>query len=159
MTFGPVEVTGESINHNAIMQNLLFAFRVRLNNSAARVYGPDVGLRTTGQATRYSDARVTLVRPIGTLRALTDAVIAFEILSPTTERTDLTQKVQEHVAIGSIRRFCLIDSQREGITVFSHANAVAPLTDEPLPRSRDALVLPEIAVTSPLAELYNDVAF
>ena len=52
----PVAMTGGTINHGLITQNLHAALRTGLRGSPCRVLGPDVGVAIGDDAVRYPDA-------------------------------------------------------------------------------------------------------
>ena len=54
--FEPVAMVGGSLNHSQICQNLYAALRSRLRGTGCRLYGPDAGVATSGNAVRYPDA-------------------------------------------------------------------------------------------------------
>ena len=156
---GPLDVTGGSFHHSLIMLNVIVALRSRLQGTAGFVVGPDMGLQTIGQAIRYPDVVVSFARPGGSARILLDATVVFEVLSPTTERTDRTAKVVEYGSVPSLRRYCLIESEQVGLSVFSRSEANALLTQEVRAIVPDRLVLPELGLSIPISELYDGVDF
>jgi Uma2 family endonuclease len=64
----PVAMTGGTVNHSRITQNLLVALRTRLHGKGCEALGPDAGLRTVGEAVRYPDALVTCSKVEGAAR-------------------------------------------------------------------------------------------
>ncbi len=88
--FEPVAMTGGTANHSQITQNILVALRTRLRGSQCRPLGPDAGVATVGDAVRYPDALVTCAKVPGDARTIPGVVVVFEVLSPTSGRTDPT---------------------------------------------------------------------
>ena len=64
----PVAMVGGSANHNRISQNIYAALRARLKGSGCSHFGPDLGVRTVGEAVRYPDALITCPKFPGTER-------------------------------------------------------------------------------------------
>ena len=155
--FEPVAMTGGTINHGLIVQNLHDALRGRLRGSPCRNLGPDAGLATTGSAIRYPDALVTCSRLVGTALTVPGVVVAFEIVSPTSGRTDRIVKVREYAAVPSVRRYVILESTNVGLTVFERRAAEDPWTAVTLPEEGDILRMPEIAIEVPVGELYAGV--
>jgi Putative restriction endonuclease len=60
--FQPVAMTGGTLGHAAMIQNVHAALRARLRGKPGRSLGPDAGIETTGTAVRYPDALVTCSR-------------------------------------------------------------------------------------------------
>ena len=54
----PVAMTGGTINHSQMTQNVHCALRTRLRGGACRPLRPDAGVATVAEAVRYSDAVV-----------------------------------------------------------------------------------------------------
>jgi Uma2 family endonuclease len=87
---------------------------------------------------------------------ITEPVVVFEVLSPSTASVDRIVKNQEYRDTPSIRRYIMLEQDRPGATIFSrdgddwvgHVAADNAVLD-----------LPEISIQLPLAELYADVTF
>ncbi len=85
-----------------------------------------------------------------------DPVIVFEILSPTTADTDRFVKNQEYRDTPSIQHYVMLEQSRAAAMVFSRdgddwvGHVVAGDAD---------LILPEVEIVLPMAELYQGVAF
>jgi Uma2 family endonuclease len=155
--FQPVSMTGGNINHGLIMRSLHRALDTRLRGSC-QALGPDVGVATAGNAVRYPDALVTCDKLIGKDQIVPGVIVAFEILSPTSGRTDRIIKVREYAAVSSIRRYVILESSGIGLQVFerqvaSEAWRATTLTGD------DVLRMPEISIEIPVAEFYDRVDF
>ncbi|HET6307827.1 MAG TPA: Uma2 family endonuclease [Rhodopila sp.] len=105
---------------------------------------------------RYPDAFVSCAKlPRGT-QVVTDPVGVFEVLSPTTASTDIGMKNEEYRDTPSVQRYVMLAQDRKQATVFERIGGdwVGHIV------SGDALLLmPEIGIEVPLAELYADVSF
>ena len=152
-------VTGGSFYHGLLAQNLYAALRSRLRGSAFVVLGPDCGVATVGNAVRFPDALVTATPPTdGAARVIDGVIVLFEILSPSTTRTDRLIKPREYTAIPSIHRYVILETDFPGATVLSRAESgqgwlyVVIETDA-------AIDLPELGVTLPMVELYAGLTF
>jgi Uma2 family endonuclease len=156
--FRPVAMTGGTVNHNLIGQNVIAALRQRLRGSLCRPLGPDVGIEKVSAAVRYPDAVVTCSKLDGEALKITGAVVVFEILGPTSGRTDRIVKVREYAAVPSIRRYMILESGGVGLTVFERTQADEQWTALTL-TGDDTLRMPELGIKIPVAELYEDVDF
>jgi Uma2 family endonuclease len=151
--FQPVAMTGGNIRHSQITVNLQVALTSRLAGRPCRSLGPDAGVRTTGDAVRYPDAVVTCTKVEDLARVLPNPVVVFEVLSPTSGHVDRIVKLREYQAVGSIRRYIIVESRSMALTVHARAEAedawitTALTGDEILP-------LPEIGIEVPVAELF-----
>ena len=151
-------MTGGTANHSILTLNVHAALRGRLRGSECRPLGPDAGVATIGEAVRYPDALVTCSKFAGDVLTIPGVVIVFEVLSPSSERTDQIVKVREYATVRTIRRYIIVESTFVGITVFERPNAGSAWTANTL-TGEDVLRLPEVNVEIPASELYEDVEF
>jgi len=152
----PVAMNGGTVDHNQISQNIQFALRTRLRGSACRPLGPDAGLATVGDTVRCPDALVTCSKVPGTAHLVPGVVVVFEVLSPSSGRTDRIEKVREYRAVPSIRRYVILECTSIGLTVFERRDAEYGWTASTLTED-DMLRMEEIGVDVPVAELYQGV--
>src|ERR1019366_4941164 len=104
-----------------IAQNISFALRMRLKGTGCETLGPDAGVATIGDAVRYPDALVTCTKGPGTDRVVPGVVVVFEVLSPTSGRTDRIDKLREYQAVPSIRRYIILEHTSVGLAVYARA--------------------------------------
>lgn len=149
----PVAMTGGSLDHNRICQNLYFALRTQLRDGPCEPLGPDAGLATTGDNVRYPDALVTCTRAPGADQLTPGVLIVFEVVSPASSRLDRIIKVREYRAVLSIRRYVIIEQRSVGATVLARNDQSSDWTARALVAG-DAIELPEIGLTLPLDDLY-----
>ncbi len=154
--FQPVAMTGGTVRHSQITQNIHFALRTRLRGTGCRPLGPDAGVATIGDTVRYPDALITCIAVPDTAYLVPGAVVVFEVLSPTSGRTDRIVKVREYRTVSSIQRYVIVEHSSVGLTVFERASgdngwAATTLTGD------DTLRMPEIGIELPVAELYEGV--
>jgi Uma2 family endonuclease len=154
--FEPVAMTGGTVNHNIITQNIHAALRIRLRGSACRPLGPDVGVATVGDAIRYPDALVTCAKLSGEALVAPDPVVVFEVVSASSGPIDRTIKVREYASVPSIRRYIIAESTSSGLVVHSRDNPDQLWTAMPL-TADDRLEMPEISIGIPVSEFYEDV--
>lgn len=152
--FRPVAMTGGTRDHSRICQNIYFALRTRLQGGVCEPLGPDAGIATIGEAVRYPDAIVTCTQGAGTDRLVPGAVVIFEVLSPTSGRTDRIIKLREYAAVSSVLRYVILESTSVGITVLDRAVGTDPWTASAL-TGEDTLNMPEIGTSVPVTEFYQ----
>ena len=121
--FEPVAMTGGTVNHNRISRNLHAALRSRLRGMRCEPLGPDAGLATVGDTVRYPDALVTCAKVPGNAHVVPGVVVVFEVLSPTSGRTDRIVKLLEYRAVPSIRRYIILEHSGIGLAVSSRDSA------------------------------------
>lgn len=151
----PVPMTGGTVNHNCITINILVALRNRLRGTPWQVYGADTGVVTAGCVVCYPDALVASSAQLGTSKLITNPVVVFEVLSPTSGRIDRFVKLREYRTVSSIQRYLIVEHTSIGITAHHHNVAYAEWTTTPL-LAGDMLSLPVVGIEVPLAEIYAD---
>jgi Uma2 family endonuclease len=133
----------------------LFALTGRLRGNPCQAYTSNLEILVAGSI-RYPVAFVACSSlPRGTL-VVTDPVVVFEVLSPSTASTDVGAKNEEYRDTPSIQRYVMLVQDRQRATVFARDGGdwVGHIV------SGDAvLAMPEIGVEVPLAELYEGVSF
>jgi Uma2 family endonuclease len=146
-------MTGGSANHSQVQVNLLVELRSRLRGKACKPFGSELKVLVAGSV-RYPDAFVVCTPVQGKATLVTDPVVVFEIISPSTSGVDRIIKNQEYRATPSIQRYVILEQDRQAAMVFSRdhgdwaGHLIAGDTD---------VAMPEIGISVPLAALYADV--
>jgi Uma2 family endonuclease len=154
--FEPVAMTGGNINHSQITQNILVSLRTHLRGGNCRPLGPDAGVATVGNAVRYPDALVTCDKVRGSDLTVSGVIVVFEVLSPTSGRTDRIVKLREYRAVPTIRCYVILEHNNAGLTVFTRRRQDEDWTARAL-TIEDTVQLSEIGIEIPVAEFYEDV--
>jgi Uma2 family endonuclease len=156
--FQPVAMCRANLRHSIMHLNLHHALHARLRGTGCRPLGSDAGVATIGDSVRYPDALVTCSPITGDEHVTPNVVVVFEVISPTSGRTDRIVKVREYAAVSSILRYVIVESASIGLTVLERRTGDEKWTVTTL-MADDALPLPEIGVKIPIAELYEGVDF
>jgi Uma2 family endonuclease len=154
----PVAMVGGSGRHNRITLNIHAAFRHRLRGTPCSSFGPDLGVRTIGNAVRYPDALVTCTKFDELSKLAPDPIAVFEVLSPDSGRRDRIQKTLEYGGVPSIRHYVIVESSGVGVFAMHREAGDAPWTATSL-TGDDILALPALGLEIPVAEFYEDVDF
>jgi Uma2 family endonuclease len=152
----PVAMTGGTVEQGLIQANLIRSLGNRLRGGPCRVLGSHVKILVAGSV-RYPDALVVCAPTPRGATVITDPVIVFEVLSPSTASVDRIVKNQEYRDTPSIRRYIMLEQDRMGAMVFGRD--ADDWIGHLLAGNDVLLAMPEIGVTLPLAELYEGVAF
>ena len=86
------------------------------------------------------------------------AVCWVHVLGPGTSRADRIDKVREYAAIPSVRRYVILEAPSAGLTVLERGGADEAWRAATL-LADDVLHMPKIAVSVPVAELYEGIPF
>ena len=153
--FAPVAMTGGTWRHTAIQMNLAGCLYTRLRGKSCRPAGDTMQIQVAGSI-RYPDAFVVCSAVGPADRTVTEPVVVFEILSPSTALTDRTTKNDEYRATLSIRRYVMLEQDARAATMFVRDGDKWVGTYV----SGDAiLAMPEIGIEIPLADIYEGVSF
>jgi Uma2 family endonuclease len=152
--FVPVAMVGVTNAHSAIQVNLMVALGTMLRGKACRPHGSDLKVRVAGRI-RYPDAMVVCTPLDPDATVVTDPVVVVEILSPSSEHTDLVVKHTEYRSAPSIQHYVILEQTHAGALVFSRKGD--DWISETVVGADAALLLPAIGLTIKLAEIYADV--
>ncbi len=151
----PVARAGGTADHAFIQVNLIAALGSRLRGGRCRVVGSRLKILVSASI-RYPDAFVLCSTPPRGTQVVTDPVVVFEILSPSTSYTDRIVKNREYRLTPTIQRYVILEQTRQAVTVYARSGE--DWVADVLIGDAD-LSMPEIGVVVPLAELYEGIAF
>lgn len=152
-------MAGGSREHAALAANVVALLATALRNVPCQVHTSDLRIRVlaTGLAT-YPDVSVICGRaevdPEDRLgHTVTNPKLLVEVLSPSTEQYDRTEKVTHYQRIESLRAIVLIGHSEQIVEVWQRPDA----GEWTLSTHRAGLVqLPSIGATLPVSEVYRD---
>src|ERR1700733_1189822 len=113
----PIAMMGGSARHSRIVVNTHVALRSRLRATPCSSFGPDLGVRTIGNAIRYPDVLASSTKFEETELLAPNPLIVFEVLSTDSGRRDRIEKAQENGAVPSIRQYVIVESASIGLLV------------------------------------------
>jgi Uma2 family endonuclease len=154
--FQPVAMTGGTLGHNRMTNNIHRTLFAALRGSGCEPFGPDAGVATIGDAVRYPDVVVTCTKTPGTSLLVENPVVIFEVVSPTSGRTDRIIKLREYGAVPSIRRYVILEYSGIGLTVFERSTPDQEWRATAL-AAEDILRMPEIGIEIPVTEFYENI--
>lgn len=140
--------------HQRITLNIGFALE-----SARRALRPDWEV-TPGIGVRLSDFTIVepdvMIRPNDALQGgvCDDALVVFEVLSPSTRRNDLEFKRRGYAGLQSLTHCVAVSQERMEVQVFSRADAWARRV---MTRPAEAVVFAGLQAQLALAEIYRDL--
>ncbi len=155
--FQPVAMTGGNLGHSGLIRNINFQLTSRLRGKTCEPLGPNAGVATVGDTVRYPDAVVTCTKFSGRDRVVPNPVVVFEIISPSSVRTDRITKLREYGAVPTIRRYVIIEPDAVAVTVVFRDHANEPFRAAGLAED-DTLHLPEVGIEIPVAAIYEGIA-
>ncbi len=150
-------MAGGTAAHNAIAVNVIVALRNRLRGGPCKPFGSDMKVVIPAGNVRYPDVTVDCGKPKpGDLWAAEPRVI-IEVLSPSTEWFDQTQKLEEYQSIPSVAHVAFLSQNRAFGRVWTRAGDGWASVDAS--GEEAVLAFPAIDVDVPLGEVYEGVEF
>jgi Uma2 family endonuclease len=151
--FQPIAMTGGTVMHARLQRNLAITVGGRLRGTPCEFYGSDLKIETA-KGYRYPDGFVACSPAPGDATIISDPVVIFEVLSDSTEGTDLVTKNHEYAAIASVRRYIALSQNDMAGTMFERIGEdwVGHLLG-----AASTIRMPEIGVEVALADLYDEV--
>ncbi len=153
----PVPMNGGTFTHALMGRNILIALHARLASRDLIVLGAGAGIATGGGGVRFPDAFVIATKPAAKARLMPDAVAAFEVVSPSSERTDRLLEPRDYAAVPSLRHYVVVEQAFIGLSLYSRAGPEAPWTVETITELDASLVLPALGIELPVREVYDGV--
>ena len=152
-------MAGGTLRHSALKVNLGGLMFVALRGRPCRAYDADAKtiVPDTGLAT-YADLAVLCGPPEPAphdRHALTNPVVLFEVLSPSTEAWDRGGKFHHYRHLGSLQHYVLLTTEQPRVEVFTRGEGGSWILRTYGPGDRVAL--PAIEVELSVDELYADL--
>jgi Uma2 family endonuclease len=156
-----VAMAGTSFRHNLIHANLMFGIRTGLN-SGCKVVGPEQRVEVGhSDGYVYPDLLVVCGEPKFGPRdrnAITNPTVIIEILSPSTEARDRSEKLRGYQDLESVAEIVLVSQDSPMIETYVRA-----MPEHWAYRRRSGLEavarFESVGVSVPFADVYRDVSF
>jgi len=112
-------MAGGSLDHNTISLNLCAILRSLLRGSSCRVYNSDIKVRVSKKRYYHPDVTVSCdPEDRGKKDTVQSPRIVFEVLSPSTEMTDRTRKLNDYLAYPTIEEYILVNTNSPKMEVY-----------------------------------------
>ena len=115
----PVCMTGGTLGHSFLQGQLLAWLKSRLAGSPLHVLGPDAGVGTVGSRVRYPDVVIAEGALRFSERLVDQPRAVFEIVSPSSSRTDRIVKLREYGEVIGLLTYVILESETEAATLFT----------------------------------------
>lgn len=151
-------MSGASMGHLRIQQNLAGALYAALRGTRCEAFGSDFRIKVSSRAYFYADVSVAC-QPVTADEHddnLTNPAVIFEILSPSTEKFDRGTKFQLYRTIPSLTDYILVSQEEIRIEQFTRqTDDNWTLRDHNYPERE--LSIDSIGVSIPLRQIYDRV--
>lgn len=144
--------------HDDIVVNILGELRNQLRGKPCRPFTADSSVETLPGQIRRPDAGVDCGKsdPNGFKAVLPRLVV--EVLSPGTRDIDLFVKLEEYKRIASLLHILYVDPNEPDAVLWSREDG-ADWSQQRFSQLEDAIAMPSVAVSLPMADLYERVVF
>lgn len=150
-------MAGGTAAHNRVCRNLLTALQIRLRGKPCEPFGSDMKVLIPIGNVRYPDVTVDCGQPKPSDLWAAEPRVIIEVLSPSTEWFDQTQKLEEYQSIPSVAHVAFLSQNRAFGRVWTRAGGAWNSVDaEGLAA---ALSFGAIDIDAPLNEIYEGVEF
>jgi Uma2 family endonuclease len=155
-------VSGATRAHTRISGNIVSELNRQLRGRPCEAFGLDLKVRIRfggAEFFYYPDALVDCASD-GQSRQhyVDDPTVIFEVLSPSTERIDKSEKFSIYSRLPSLRIYGLVDQYRPVVTLYRREPG-GDWREEFYGSIEDTLALPEIDCTLPLTAIYERMGF
>ncbi len=145
-------MAGGTPSHNAVSHNIQGSLFSRLRGKSCRGYGSDQAVKASGLIT-YPDALIVCPPENYDKNALLNPRVMIEVLSPSTEKYDRTDKFEFVKQIESLSHYILVAQDRVRVEHYER-NGENWIVRSYYQRD-DVLVLADLELEIPLEEIYD----
>lgn len=147
-----------SKRHQRILRNLVFALATEERRTGAPwIAIPGIGALVSNTSRPEPDVMIIPDRPDDpTARDTSEAIVLFEIMSPSTAARDLKWKRAAYTAIPTLTHYIVVAQDAVDVVVFARDTGFA---ERRLTRRDDVIPFPELGISLPLNDIYYDLDF
>jgi Uma2 family endonuclease len=153
-------MAGASIRHNSIKVNCLIQLGNRLRGKSCRPFDSDTKLRIERRETRrfyYPDLQV-VCQSNDALSIFQDhPVLIVEVLSPSTRRYDLDEKMTAYLSIPSLEMYLILEQHQPIATVLRRCEG--GFLRQTIEGMGESIELPFLGFSLPMQEIYEGIEF
>lgn len=144
---------GAGWNHNVLVSNLHFLLRSQLGSGPCLVLGSDMMLKAAEDVFYYPDLLVCCDPTDTGPRYVRRPRVVIEVLSPSTRRTDLTEKAAAYWRVPSIEVYLIVDPDAQRVQVLRRGSETWQI--ELLSQPEHHVRLESLGFAASLAEIYE----
>ncbi len=154
-------MSGGTIIHNRIIQNCAFSLRNCFGPKGCQVLTENVKLEVAKDKRYvYPDVMVSCSdRDWQSSQLIKDPVLIIEVLSDSTERKDLIQKVEMYQAVPGLKAYIIIDQYSCWIRMYERSENGSWNAHQHLNNPGDTLSVTALSWQLSLTEIYQNVSF
>lgn len=145
--------------HEQIAGNIFAALLNHLRKNKCRVFKGNKRVRIeflNRIMHYYPDVMVICDPPSGEERYKENPALVVEVLSPSTEGTDIREKMFAYLNSQSVRHYVIIAQEKMEITIYRRTEPPAGWEVETLDKAADVLRLPDFGFEMKVADVYEN---
>ena len=151
-------MSGASNFHDDIVTNLIAALKDKLRGSGCKPRTADTALRTAIKRVRRPDVTIDCAESRPDSYESHKPIAVFEVLSPSTRKTDGGLKLTEYQHHPTLQTIVHIDPDRMDVAVF-HRDATGAWTGVNFTNPSDQVQIGDTPAVLTLAEIYDGISF
>ena len=144
-------------NHARVTKNLVVALAVRLSSDSYEIVSADFAV-DVGESVRFPDVLVEPRQADGNALAADAPLLIAEVLSPSTEDVDFTDKRAEYLALPSLQSYLVLAADEPRAWLWQRVKGSFPSKPEDIKGRERRIHLPTLGIEIPLAEIYQGVS-
>ncbi len=151
-------MAGTSDNHARIAINLSTALSIHLRDSSCEPFSSDIKVRVSPKVYYYPDILVSCEENPENPYFRNEPTLIIEVASPSTKRTDRSEKLLYYLQMPSLREYVIIDQHKMNVEIHRRQTDGGWITyyfDEP----DDMVEFTSVELTLPITEIYRRVKF
>ena len=153
-----VQMSNVTRGHASIAMNIAMALGARLDRDAWRIVASDFGVENA-TFLRFPDV---LVEPMGgdlAGRRSENAVVLFEVLSPSSVDIDMIEKPAEYMTFATLEAYVVASQDAALCWIWQRdpATRAFPAKPERIAGREQAIPFKKLAIDLPLAEIYRNI--
>jgi len=151
-------MAGASDNHARVAGDIYTALAIHLRTSPCEPFASDIKVRVSRKVYYYPDILVSCEQSPEDAHYRNEPVLIIEVTSPSTARTDRSEKLLYYLQMPSLLEYVVVDQHKMNVEVHRRQNAGDWITyyfNEP----DDEIEFKSVELTLPITEIYRRVKF
>ncbi len=150
-------MTGAAMRHDDIVGNEFAHLWNQLRGHKCRRFTADIAVVTANGAVRRPDVGVRCPPFTDKMTAAPNTVLVVEVLSPSTQSTDIILRLEEYKRVATMRTIVLIDPDEPQVIVWTRATET--WSSLPAIGLESVIEVDHPAIRLTLADIYEGLAF
>ena len=152
------QMAGASDKHNLIAGDIYANLLVHLRDSVCQPFFGDIKVRVSRKIYYYPDVLVSCEENPKDAHFRNEPILIVEVVSPSTERTDRSEKLLYYLQMPSLKEYVVVDQDKMNVEIHrreSDGNWTTYYYDE----VGESVEFASVEMSLPLAEIYRRVKF